>query len=31
MKFLLDENVIRLFELWEPGVFAPIEVHKLED
>jgi hypothetical protein len=22
---------IRLFELWEPGVLAPIEVHKLED
>ena len=22
---------IRLFEIWEPGVLAPIEVHKLED
>ena len=32
LRTLAEQPVaIRLFEIWEPGVLAPIEVHKLED
>jgi len=32
LRTLAEQPVaIRLFEIWEPGVLAPIEVHKVED